>query len=184
MKPIIEYVLCKTTSSINEYLLSKKSKTINSSAFDAFKDKLDDKAMIDSFEKMPAEYREVLVEFIDDLTTNKKFRLNFSETEYFDEHTQVIDMLASKDYWLSVTVANIPKKKCMCIMFYMYSSGDHDAADEILVFINDAADIEDCIEFCNNGMCFDEIDDSTLRIDSEDKSKVEEFKKKIYFVLR
>lgn len=183
MKPIIEYVLCKTTSSINEYLLSKKSKTINSSAFDAFKDKLADEAMIDSFERMPAEYREVLVEFIDDLTTNKKFKLRFGETTYFDEHTQVIDMQVSKDYWLSVTVANIPKTKCICIMFYMYSLGDHDAADEILVFLNDIADVEDCIKFCNNRMRFDD-NAAILRVDVEDKSKVEEFKKKIYFVLR
>ena len=171
--------------SINEYLLSKSSpKNINSSAFDVFKGKLDDETLIDSFEKMPSEYREVLVEFIDDLTTNKKFRLHFGETEYFNEHTQVIDMQAFKTYWLSVTVVNIPKTKCMCIMFYMYSLGNPDAVDEILVFYNDTADIDGCIEFCNNGMCFDDVDDVTLRIDANDKSKVNDFKKKLYFVLR
>ena len=139
---------------ILEYLLSKSSKDISSPAFDAFKDKLDDEALIDSFEKMPAEY------------------------------TQVIDITYSKDYYLNVTVSNVPKEKCMCIMFYMYSLGDPDAVDELMVFYNDTGDVKDCIEFCYNGMNFDDIDDLALRIDAEDKSKVEEFKKKIYFVLR
>ena len=117
------------------------------------------------------------------MTTNKNFKICFGVTTHFDENTQIIDITSSKDYYLNITVSNVPKEKCMCILFYMYSLGDPNAVDELMVFYNDTSDVKDCIEFCYNGMNFDD-DDLTLRIDAEDKSKVEEFKKKIYFVLK